>query len=231
MQAVILAGGKGRRLQPYTTEIPKPLVPLGDKPIIEILLQQMHKCGVNKAVIAVNHMAHLIESVLKNGSHLGIDITYSLEDKELSTVAPLKLIDALEDTFIVANGDILTDLDFKDLYEQHKKNGDQITVAVHRRLNKVDYGVLSTDPDGKVTAFFEKPVYDFLVSCGIYIFSKSVLDHVPENEPFGFDHLMAALLEKKIPINTYLFDGFWLDIGRPEDYEKAQEVYKRFLDE
>lgn len=223
MQAVILAGGKGTRLKPYTAEIPKPLVSIGDKPIIEILLRQMKKYGVNDIHIAVNHLAHLIMAVLGDGNHLGLDIKYSLEDKPLSTVGPLKLIDNLDDNFIVANGDILTDLDFKKLYEHHLLGGTKLTVATHRRLNKIDYGVIKAASDGHVTAFEEKPVYDFTVSMGIYVFSKEILNMVPDNEVFGFDHLMYKLLEIHEPINTFPFDSYWLDIGRPEDYEQAKK--------
>ncbi|MEW6411472.1 MAG: sugar phosphate nucleotidyltransferase [Candidatus Zixiibacteriota bacterium] len=222
MQAVILAGGKGTRLQPYTTEIPKPLVPLGGKPIIEILLGRMKKHGVTDVVISVNHLAHLIAAVLDDGKRLGLNITYSLEDQPLSTVAPLKLIKRLDDNFIVANGDILTDLDFKTLYDYHLKNGAVLTVATHRRLNKIDYGVIKAGPDRMVTAFEEKPVYDFTVSMGVYVFSREVLKFVPDGEPFGFDHLMLKLLDQKQRIATYPFDGYWMDIGRPDDYDQAK---------
>jgi len=227
MQAVILAGGKGTRLEPYTTEIPKPLVPLGGKPIIETLLTRLKSHGVIDVTICVNHLAHLIAAVLDDGKRLGLDIRYSLEDKPLSTVAPLKLVDNLKDNFIVANGDILTDLDFSRLYQNHLESGCKLSVATHRRLNKIDYGVIGVGDDGRVNSFKEKPVYDFTVSMGIYVFSRSVLDVVPEKEPFGFDHLMLKLLELKEPINTYPFEGYWMDIGRPDDYEQVKEDIKR----
>ena len=227
MQAVILAGGKGRRLYPHTYETPKPLVTVAGKPVIEILLQQMKKHAVKDVIIAVNHMADKIEQLLQDGSRLGIPIRYSKEEQELSTVAPLKLIDELKDTFIVANGDILTDLNFETLMHHHLQYNAPVTVAVNRRLNKIDYGVLETGKNGMVTSFVEKPASEYLVSCGIYVFSKKVLDIVPDDKPFGFDHLMLKLLEQNIAVNTYLFNGFWLDIGRPEDYEKAQDEYPR----
>lgn len=223
MQAVILAGGKGTRLEPFTTEIPKPLVPLAGKPIIEILLTCLKKHGVDEAFICVNHLAHLIAAVLDDGTRLGLKIKYSLEDTPLSTVAPLKLLDGLDDNFIVANGDILTDLDFARLYKHHTDSKAALTVATHRRLNQIDYGVLETDGEGHVTGFREKPVYDFTVSMGIYVFSRRVLDLVPDKKPFGFDGLMYMLLEKKEPISTYPYDGYWMDIGRPDDYEQAKE--------
>ena len=227
MQAVILAGGRGTRLEPYTTEIPKPLVPLGGKPIIENLLTRLKAHGVTDVTICVNHLAHLIAAVLDDGKQLGLKIKYSLEDQPLSTVAPLKLVKDLKDNFLVANGDILTELDFGKLYQNHLDSGCKLTVATHRRKNKIDYGVITADDNGRVTSFEEKPVFDFTVSMGIYVFSKSVLDIVPDNEPFGFDDLMLKLLELKEPINTYPFDGYWMDIGRPDDYERAREDIKR----
>lgn len=227
MQAVILAGGKGTRLKPYTAEIPKPLVSLEDKPIIEILLRRMKRSGVTNATIAVNHLAHLIMAVLGNGDKMGMAIKYSLEDEPLSTVAPLRLIDNLDDNFLVANGDILTDLDYRKLYDCHVESGARVTVATHHRKSSVDYGVLHVAADGQVSSFSEKPTYEWTVSMGIYVFNKSVLEFVPERGPFGFDNLMITMLKYKHPINTFPFDGYWMDIGRPGDYEQAKKDVKK----
>ena len=223
MQAVVLAGGMGTRLKPYTTEIPKPLVPLGGKPVIEILLAGLKKHGANDVVICVNHLAHLISSVLEDGKRFGLNIRYSLEKEPLSTVAPLKLIEDLEDNFLVANGDILTDLDFSKLYQHHLESEAGLTVATHQRRHKVDYGVIHTGDDNRVVEFEEKPMAEFMVSMGIYVFSKRILDLVPDGRLFGFDDLMYLLLEKNEPVGTYPFDGYWMDIGRPDDYEQAKE--------
>ncbi len=231
MQAVILAGGKGRRLYPFTKEIPKPLVEIHGEPIIAILLKQMQSSGVSEVIIALNHMADQIEKVVGDGSLFGLKVRYSHEEKELSTVAPLKLIDALQDNFIVANGDILTDFDFADLMQKHLKSKTELTVAVTNRCHNIDYGVIEKNSDGKIISFVEKPKSNVLVSCGIYAFSKSVLAHVPDNMSFGFDNLMHSLLKKNISINSYLFEKFWLDIGRPSDYEKAQTEYKKQIKE
>ena len=230
MQAVILAGGKGRRLYPFTKEIPKPLVEVQGRPIIELLLKQMQVCGVCEVIIALNHMADKIKDVVGDGSQFGLQVRYSHEEKELSTVAPLKLIDSLEDTFIVANGDILTDLNFSDLMTSHLQSKSELTVAVTKRCHDIDYGVLKTNSDGQIISFEEKPKSDYLVSCGIYAFSKTILKVIPNNLPFGFDNLMYALLEKNQKIHSYLFENFWLDIGRPADYEKAQSEYKKHFD-
>lgn len=221
MEAVILAGGKGTRLQPYTNEVPKPLVPLGNRPIIEILLRQLRKSGVSKVHVAVNHLAHLIVAVLGDGKKLGLEIVYTVEDKPLSTVGPLSLIADLPENFIVANGDILTDLDASALFRAHLESGALLTVATHLRTEKIDFGVLECAGDNTVTGFREKPQYDFAVSMGIYVFSRKILSLVPTNEPFGFDQLILKLLEQKQRVVQFPYGGFWLDIGRPDDYERA----------
>jgi NDP-sugar pyrophosphorylase family protein len=227
MQVVILAGGKGTRLGPLTAEIPKPLVTVGDRAIIEILLKRLQRCGVRKAHLAVNHLAHLIMSVVGDGRAYGLEVTYSHEDEPLSTVGPVNLIPHLPNAFIVANGDILTDLDFREVYESHRTSGALLTVATHQRRSRIDYGVLDVDSSGLVTGFREKPAEDLTVSMGIYVFSRAVLKYVPADRPFGFDDLMLKLLEEKLPIHTFPYGGYWLDIGRPEDYEQAQRDIER----
>ena len=221
MEAVILAGGKGTRLQPYTAEIPKPLVTVGDRPIIEILLTRMRKCGVKKVHLAVNHLSHLVMAALGDGDRLGVKIVYSHEETPLSTVGPLTLIKNLPEHFLVANGDILTDMDFQVLFEHHVRSQAKLTVATQQRTTRIDFGVLEIDTDSIVSGFREKPAYDFTVSMGIYVFSREVLKLIPEGHKFGFDDLMFALLERKESINTFPFDGYWLDIGRPDDYLQA----------
>lgn len=227
MEAVILAGGKGSRLKPFTENMPKALVPVGQKPIIEILLGQLKKAGVTRVHIAVGHLSHLVMAVLGDGSDMGLDIRYSMEEQPLSTVGPLKLIRDLPETFLVLNGDILTDMDIAALYEHHIRGNAKLTVAAHRRTEKIDYGVIDVSDNGHVTGFREKPGYDFTVSMGIYVFSRSVLDYVPSGEKFGFDDLMLRLLDKKEPVAAYLYDGYWLDIGRPDDYEIANHDIDR----
>lgn len=222
LTAVILAGGKGTRLQPLTAEIPKPLVTVGDRPIITILLRRMANCGVRRAILCVNHLAHLIRASLGDGDDLGLEIEYRTEKEPLSTVAPIRGVDSLPEDFIVANGDILTDLDFGQLFDFHRQQGTLLTVATCERVNDVDYGVLMTNSAGLVTRFFEKPTYKIEVSMGVYVFNRRVLDFVPPGSPFGFDDLMNTLLSEDQQISTYPFDGYWLDIGRPEDYRQAQ---------
>lgn len=227
MEAVVLAGGKGTRLQPLTDEIPKPLAPIGDRPIIEILLTRMKRCGVKRVHVAVNHLAHLIKDAIGDGERFGLEIAYVHESEPLSTVGPVKTITTLPEHFLVANGDILTDLDFAKLFDHHIQSGARLTVAVHQRTNTVDYGVLETDAAGMVTSFQEKPSRQFTVSMGIYVFSRELLNVVPEGAPYGFDNLMLDLLERGEAISTYCYDGYWLDIGRLDDYYQAQRDIAR----
>jgi NDP-sugar pyrophosphorylase family protein len=182
----------------------------------------MARCGVGRAVLCVNHLAHLIQATVGDGAELGLEVEYSAEDRPLSTVAPIARVADLPDDFIVANGDILTDIDFARLMELHEQQGTLVTVATHERVSDVDYGVIETDSAGLVTAFLEKPSYEVTVSMGVYAFNRRVLDLVPPDSPFGFDDLMNALLEDDRRIATYPFEGYWRDIGRLEDYHGAQ---------
>ena len=229
LTAVILAGGQGTRLRPFTSALPKPLVPIGDHPIIEILLHRLKKAGVVSVHIAVNHLAHLIEEVLGDGRRFGMSIRYSREDTPLSTVGPLTLLDNLPDHFLVCNGDIVTDLDLASFFASHVASGCPLTVATKTRTDRIDYGVLEIGANHRVTSFREKPTVTHAVSMGIYCFSKSVLDHVPRGTKFGFDNLMLKLLAEGVPIHTVPYDGYWLDIGRPEDYEQALANQDRIL--
>lgn len=222
-RAIILAGGKGTRLRPYTITLPKPLVPLGDKPILESIIQQLKAHGFTHVTIAVNHMAEIIKAFFGDGSKWGIKIDYTIESKALSTMGPLTLVQDLPDNFLVMNGDVLTDLNFTEFYENHVKNNSIFTIASHRRIEKIDYGLLHHDENKMLTKFEEKPNYDFLVSMGVYLVNKSVMEYIPEDTFFGFDHLMYKLLEVNKPATVFEFGGFWLDIGRPSDYEQAIE--------
>jgi len=224
MKAVILAGGKGTRLKPYTTVIPKPLVPVGERAIIDILISRLVKCGVDEVYICLNHFAEIIMAYLGDGSKFGLKINYSLEEEPLGTVAPIRLIKGLPDDFLVMNGDLLTDLDFRELFEVHTRQKALLTVSTYHRTTKIDFGVLELDTENrKVTGFREKPEYSFNVSMGVYAMNRKVLEHVPANQSFGFDNLMLSLLDKNIPVNVFPYSGYWLDIGRPDDYEKANE--------
>jgi len=223
MRAVILAGGKGTRLRPFTATLPKPLVPVGDRPILEIVLLQLKGWGIDHITLAVNHLAHLIMSYFGDGKRWNLKIDYSLEDKPLSTIAPLKLVKDLPEDFFVMNGDVLTDLDFTKLHKAHVDKGAEITVATFERDNMIDFGVLKTGVDNGIVGFEEKPVYHFSVSMGIYVINRRLLEIVPQGKAFGFDDLMLACLKEGRKALSFPHDGYWLDIGRPDDYEEANE--------
>src|SRR5215831_1110575 len=214
MEAVILAGGKGTRLKPYTTTLPKPLMPVGERPILEIVIGQLRAAGIKKVRMAVNHMADIIMAFFGNGEKFGVEITYSIEDKPLGTVGPVKLIKDLPESFLVMNGDILSDIDYADLHSKHLSSGADLTIATYQRDNEIDFGVLEIE-GGRLTAFREKPVYHLSVSMGIYVFNRALLSRVPANQHFGIDNLVLGMLADKHPVNTYAFLGYWLDIGRP----------------
>lgn len=224
--AVIMAGGRGTRLQPYTMVLPKPLVPVGEYPIMEIVIRQLAYYGFERVIIAVNHQAELIETYFGNGSKLGIQIEYSLETKPLSTIGPLKLMKKLPDNFLVMNSDILTDLDYSELLEVHEKNGDLYTISAYKRVQKVEYGVLYEN-NGILYDFTEKPKMDFLVSMGVYAVSKKILDYIPDNTFFGFDQLMHSLIQDNQRVKVKVHEGYWLDIGRPDDYQIATSEFEK----
>ncbi len=227
MEAVVLAGGKGTRLRPYTAELPKPLVTVGDRPIIEYLLLRMRRCGVRKVHLAVNHLSHLVMAALGDGRRLGLPLTYWHEPTPLSTIGPLSLIKGLPEHFLVANGDVLTDIDFGAIFEDHVRGGAVLTIAVQERSAQMDYGVVEVGSGGVAVGFREKPTYTFTVSMGIYVLSREALTHVPANRRFGFDDLITELMSQKRPVHTYRYDGFWLDVGRPDDYERANQEIQR----
>ncbi|MFV0472123.1 MAG: sugar phosphate nucleotidyltransferase [Paludibacteraceae bacterium] len=220
-RAIILAGGKGTRLKPYTVSLPKPLVPVGEMPIIEIIIRRLVDAGFNHLTITVNHMADIVRAFCGDGSKWNVKIDYSLENKPLSTMGPLKLIQDLPDNFLIINGDVLTDLNFGEFYDEHVSQGNIFTISAFVREQKIDYGVLETGEGGKLIGFLEKPTNHYNVSMGVYMASKKILEYIPEDQFYGFDHLMLDLIKINNPATVKLFSGYWLDIGRPDDYEKA----------
>lgn len=208
-------------MRPYTISLPKPLVPVGDYPILEIILRQLKQFGFEHVTLTVNHFAELIQAYCGNGSKWGLKIDYSLEDQPLSTMGPLSLIENLPDNFLVMNGDVITDLDFSQFFDQHVQQGDLFTISAYRRPAKIDYGVLTKNEFDQLVRFEEKPVLDYLVSMGVYMLNKRCLNYIPGNTFFGFDHLMNALIENKDYAKVKVHEGYWLDIGRPDDFEQA----------
>ena len=226
MHAVILAGGKGVRLRPYTTALPKPLVPIGDQhAILEIVLRQLAAAGFTSCTIAIGHLGHIIRAYVGNGSQWGMRVGYSTEDSPLGTMGPLlTMMDRLPETFLVMNGDILTDLDYGDVLSRHTTSGAPLTVATYARKVAIDFGVLTTE-EGRVTGFAEKPSMDYRVSMGVYGLSRNTLADYTPGLPLGFDELVLDLLKADRPPHAYEFDGYWLDIGRPDDYDRANAEF------
>ncbi len=228
-RAIILAGGKGSRLRPYTIVLPKPLMPIGDFPILEVVVRQLVRDGFDHISMAVNHQASLIRAFFGDGSKWSIKIDYYEEDKPMGTMGSLNKINDLPDDFLVMNGDILTDLNFGEFYDNHRENKSLFTIGANKRLQLIDYGVLKSDEKGFLQSFIEKPKNEYLVSMGIYMANKKIKNYIP-NGYFGFDNLMLDLLSEKMPVKLYEFNGYWLDIGKPDDYIKAIEDFEVLKD-
>lgn len=226
VRVVILAGGKGTRLRPYTANFPKPLVPVGDRPILDIVLGQLHKQGFKKVTLALGHLSALIRSYIAEQKRLtdNLDIDYVTEEAPTGTAGSLSFIDDLDDTFLVMNGDVLTDLDYTALLAAHRQSGARVTIAAHAQKVKIDLGLLEADQDGKLTDYIEKPEYRFDVSMGVYVYEPSVLKLIEHGEYLDFPTLIHRLLDRGEPVHVYRNDAAWLDIGRPDDYQKAQDL-------
>jgi NDP-sugar pyrophosphorylase family protein len=225
-RAIVLAGGKGTRLAPYTTVLPKPLMPIGDMPILEVLIRQLRKAGIGSITLAVGHLSSIMMAYFGNGAAFGVDIAYSHEDQPLGTAGPLALVDRPEETFMVMNGDLLTDLDFVAMAEAHERSGSVATIGLYRRDVKIDLGVVVTDEAGSVTEYIEKPVYSYRVSMGVYVVEPRALEFIPSGRRFDLPDLIRALVASGERVSSYLHDGFWLDIGRPDDYQRAQHEFE-----
>lgn len=226
MRAVILAGGKGTRLRPYTTVIPKPLMPLGDRPILDVIIRQLKHYGFSQVTMAVGYLAELIEAYFSDGNKYGIKIDYSREDAPLGTIGPLSLIERLDKTFLVMNGDILTNLDYLKLLEFHKKNRAVATIAAYNKEVKIDLGILEMDEGFRLKQYIEKPTLRYHVSMGIYIFEPEILRFIEPNGYLDFPDLVLTLMKAGKKVLAFPFDGYWFDIGRQEDYVRAQEEFE-----
>jgi NDP-sugar pyrophosphorylase family protein len=226
MKAVVLAGGKGARLAPYTTILPKPLMPIGDMPILEVMLHQMKEAGIEQVILTVGHLSELLHAFFKDGSQLGIDISYSYEKSPLGTAGPIALVDGLDETFLVTNGDVLTTLNLRELIKFHREQKAIATIASHHRQSKIDLGVIQTDGDSRITGYIEKPVYDFLVSMGIYVFEPAVMAYIKRDEHLDFPDLVKKLITAGERVMGYAFNGYWEDLGRPDDYARASKDFE-----
>jgi len=227
MKVVILSGGKGTRLAPYTTSFPKSLVPVGDKPILELVIRQLVSHGFKDVILAVGHLSELMRAYFNKEDKFGAKISFSQEKKPLGTVGPLHLIrNKLKDTFILMNSDDFTDINYKKLVEFHKENKGIATIAIARRLVNVDLGVVKLDKEDYISDWQEKPKIDYLVSMGIYVFEPEVLKYIKPNKKFDLPDLIKQLIKTGKKVKGYIHDGYWLDIGRPEDYANACKKIK-----
>lgn len=226
--AVVLAGGKGVRLRPYTTSLPKPLVPIGDEfSILEIVLMQLADRGFTDVTIAIGHLGHLIKSFVGDGARWGLRVDYLEEQTPLGTMGPvLHLADRLPEHVIVMNGDILTDLPYDELLDRHARSDRALSIATYTRDVYVDFGVLECEGE-QVVGFHEKPRQNVQVSMGVYAVTTAALRRYPKDRHFGFDDLVLDLLDRGEPPASYAFEGFWLDIGRPDDYDRANAEFSR----
>lgn len=230
-RVAVLAGGRGTRLAPFTSILPKPLMPIGDRSILEVVIHRLAEQGFKDVTLCVGYLSHLIRAVSDHFEDNGAEVTFVQEHEALGTAAPLRLLGDLDDTFVVMNGDVLTTLDFRDLVEHHRASGNVVTIATRQRTIKIDYGVLhvSSPANGdsantaspQVVGFEEKPEIVSTVSMGIYVLEPRALDYIPADGHFDFPDLVHALLEAGESVGAYLFDGLWFDIGRQDDYEEA----------
>ena len=224
MRVILLAGGKGTRLYPYTVAIPKPLVPVGDLPIMEIIVDQLRRAGATEITVSIGHMGDILRAFIGDGSKFGVKVSYVQESSPLGTVGPLKQLKDLPERFILMNGDVLTDLDYAQFFAAHAASGADVLIASHRKEVPIDLGVMKCR-DNVLVDYLEKPVEKFDVSMGIYSMKRSVLEHIPENTYFDFPTLIRKLLDAKRPIHAWPYSGHWLDLGSPMDYEKAQQLF------
>ena len=227
VKVVILAGGKGTRLRPYTTVFPKPLMPVGEMPILEIVLRQLKHHGIRDITIAVGHLAELIQAFFGNGSKFGLNITYCFEDKPLGTAGSLSLVQDLSENFLVMNGDLLTTLDYGRMVRNHIESGAIATVGVFPREVKIDFGVVELGAGGEIMGYKEKPKLEYMVSMGVNAFNKSVLQFIPRNEYLDIPNLIMKLKNDGKKVMSFRSECEWLDIGRPEDYERAVEMFEK----
>ena len=231
MRAIVLAGGKGTRLAPYTKVLPKPLMPIGDMPILEIILRQMQRAGIDEVILTVGHLAGLLQAFFQDGQNLGIKISYSFEDNPLGTAGPLSMVEGLDDTFLVCNGDVLTTLNLSDLIAYHRHSGAIATIATHTRNIHVDLGVIQFNGNQEIVGYLEKPTYSYQVSMGIYVFEPYVLKYIERNQYLDFPDLVLRLLASGDRVVGYPFEGYWQDLGRADDYEQAVDEFPKLRDQ
>jgi NDP-mannose synthase len=230
MRAVLLAGGEGQRLRPYTAVLPKPLMPIGDRPIMDVIVRQLRRAGVGRITVATGYLSELIEVFFGDGSKYGVPIDYFREDEPLGTVGALALIGGLDDDFLVMNGDVLTDLEYARIFEDHRASDAVATIATHKREVEISLGVLHCDDKAdatRLTDYWEKPRIDYQASMGVYCFSPEVLEHIEPGRRLDFPDLILRLIARGLTVRAWPSTAYWLDIGRHDDYELALDEFDR----
>jgi len=225
-QAIILAGGKGSRLRPYSTILPKPLMPVGEYPILEIIVKQLQKFGIHRITFAVGYLHQLIQAYFGDGQKWNTQIAYSKEDRPLGTAGPIALVNDLSSDFIVMNGDILTTFDYSAFMKFHISTNSIATVATCNKDININLGVLELDDGTKIKDYIEKPHYSYKVSMGIYSFNSSVIKYIDKGETLDFPDLIKRLIKNNEQVRAFNFDGYWRDIGTPEDYQLALDEFE-----
>lgn len=228
-QAVVMAGGKGTRLHPYSAVLPKPLMPLGDMPILELLIRRLKNSGVEEVILAVNHLRHLIEAYFGDGRKFGVKVTYSGEENPLGTAGALgNMLDVLDDHFYLMNGDLLTTINLKRMAQQHIATKADASIGIYEREHKIDFGLIEVDSDGMMAAYREKPSRKYFVSMGLYILGReAVREHVADVGYIDMPTLLLKIKDKAGRLHCFNDDCIWLDIGRPDDFAMAQEIFER----
>ena len=227
IDAILLAGGRGARLGPYTAVLPKPLVPLGDMPVLEILLRRLRMHGLTNLAVCTGHLAELIAAFFGDGARFGVRLHYTREDKPLGTAGPIRNVANLGDPFVVMNGDLLTTLDISALLENHRESDADATIAIHPREVLIDFGVMDVGSDGLLQQYREKPVYHFDVSMGVYVFRKWAAELIRPGERLDIPDLIGRIQQNGGRVACFRSRCEWLDIGRPDDYARAQEQFER----
>jgi NDP-sugar pyrophosphorylase family protein len=231
MKAVILAGGLGTRLKPFTEAIPKPLLPIGEKAVLEIQIERLKMYGFNEIYLATNYKSDYIENFFGDGSRYGIKLVVSKEEQPLGTAGPLTLLKKeLQEPFVVMNGDILSLIDLSKMYSFAKAVNSILTIAIKKEITPFAFGNIFYQDD-YVTDIQEKPDFITYILAGIYVMKPEIFTLIPDSEYFGMDTLIKLMLNKKIPVAKYELKEYWLDIGRLNDYEKAQDIYNTHFKE
>ena len=230
MRAVVLAGGRGTRLRPYTTVFPKPLMPLGEVPILDVVLKQLVAAGFQDIVLSVGYLAELIRAYCGDGSRYGIPLRYLQEETPLGTVGPVGLLDDFTEPILLMNGDILTDLSFKKVWDYHEASGGMLTIALNRREVQINFGVVEQLEGNRIRKYVEKPTIDHLVGMGICVLDPAVVPFIERRKPMDLPDLVRTLIAAGKPVVGWETDAYWLDIGRPDDYERAQADFEKIKD-